>query len=356
MNRIDWVILRRMMSRIGVTLAVFFGLICLVESLDSWRFSYLSGIGGPQLAILAIVTSAVQWTIKTLPVTVLIGAVLGLYDLQSRQELTVIKTTGMSIWRVLRAPTIALILASLAVSLVIEGVTTQINRGLTPSQPGDNSLLAQGGELWLEQGQPGQRYIISAQRILPGGQGLHDITIFMRDTPIGTRVVAPEAVLQDGAWHFATASRFHAEGPAEPLTNYSLPTTTTPADLALKLKSPEDMTFFELAEALSARMTDSGLRAAIAMRFMRLLTLPILLVGSLFIAFAFTAGYRRTSGYGVAVLYGIVLGFVVFVITEMADRAGSAGVLDPTLAAIGPGFVAIVIGLTVLLHKEDGRA
>jgi lipopolysaccharide export system permease protein len=116
------------------------------------------------------------------------------------------------------------------------------------------------------------------------------------------------------------------------------------------------MTFFELAAALSARMTDSGLRAAIAMRFMRLLTLPILLVGSLFIAFAFTAGYRRSSGYGVAVLYGIVLGFVVFVITEMADRAGSAGVLDPTLAAIGPGFVAIVIGLTVLLHKEDGRA
>jgi lipopolysaccharide export system permease protein len=262
----------------------------------------------------------------------------------------------MSIWRVLRAPTVALILASLVVSLVVEGVTTQINRGLNPSKPGDNSVLAQGGELWLEQGKPGQRYVITGKRILPGGRGLNEVTVFLIDEPIGTRVVAPQAELKDGAWRFATASRFHAEGPAEPLVDYTLPTTTTPADLALKLKSPEDMTFFELATALSAQMTDSGLRAAVAMRFMRLLTLPGLLVGSLFIAFAFTAGYRKASGYGVAVLYGIVLGFVVFVITEMADRAGSAGVLDPTLAAVGPGFVAIVIGLTVLLHKEDGRA
>jgi lipopolysaccharide export system permease protein len=51
-----------------------------------------------------------------------------------------------------------------------------------------------------------------------------------------------------------------------------------------------------------------------------------------------------------------VLGFVVFLVTEMADRAGSAGVLDPTFAAVGPAFVAVLTGLTVLLYKEDGRA
>lgn len=70
---------------------------------------------------------------------------------------------------------------------------------------------------------------------------------------------------------------------------------------------------------------------------------------------AFTAGYRRTNRYGGTVLYGVVLGFVVYVVTELATRSGFAGVLDPTFAAAGPAFVAIVIGLTVLLYKEDGR-
>ncbi|WDR03583.1 LptF/LptG family permease [Devosia algicola] len=91
------------------------------------------------------------------------------------------------------------------------------------------------------------------------------------------------------------------------------------------------------------------------MRVIKLLALPLVLCGSLLIAFAFTAGYRRSDRYGAAILYGIVLGFVVFMITEMADRAGSSGVLDPGFAAVGPAFVAIVIGVTVLLYKEDGR-
>jgi lipopolysaccharide export system permease protein len=78
------------------------------------------------------------------------------------------------------------------------------------------------------------------------------------------------------------------------------------------------------------------------------------LVGSLFIAFAFTAGYSRRMQIGPSVLYGMVLGFLVFVITEMADRAGSTGALDPLVAAISPALVAIIIGVTVLLRREDG--
>ena len=70
---------------------------------------------------------------------------------------------------------------------------------------------------------------------------------------------------------------------------------------------------------------------------------------------AFTAGYRRTNRYGGTVLYGVVLSFVVYVVTELATRRGFAGVLDATFAAAGPAFVAIVIGVTVLLYKEDGR-
>jgi lipopolysaccharide export system permease protein len=50
------------------------------------------------------------------------------------------------------------------------------------------------------------------------------------------------------------------------------------------------------------------------------------------------------------------LGFVVFVITEMAGRAGAAGVLNPAFAAWEPAIVAGVAGVTILLHKEDGRA
>lgn len=356
MNRIDWVVLRRVGSRIAVTVLVFYGLIALVESLDTWRFNYVKDQHGLASAMLMVGMSAVKWTIKTLPVTVLMGAILGFIDLKARHELTVIHASGVSIWRTVRAPVIALALVSLAISLGLETVSTQVNRQLYPTPPGQVTMATPAGEIWLQQGSGDTRYVMMATGMQPGGESMGQVTIFRQDSTADARIEAPEAILENGNWRLPVATIRNPESPPRIVNDYLLPTSSTPAELRLKLASTEDMTFFELVGLLRAGVADPAIRTAGTMRLIKLLALPLVLTGSLFIAFAFTAGYRRSSNYGPAVLYGIVLGFVVFVITEMADRAGSTGVLDPAFAAIGPAFVAIVIGVTVLLHREDGRA
>jgi lipopolysaccharide export system permease protein len=356
MSRIDWIVLSRLASRIGVTVFVFYGLIALVESLDTWRFNFVADNSGYLMAVLMVAMSAVRWTIKTLPVTVLMGAILGFLDLKARHEMTVIQSSGISIWRAVRAPTIVLGLVSLTIVLGAETASTMINRGLYPTPPGQANMQTPEGEIWLEQRSGETHYVMMAAGMQPGGSLLGDVTVFQLNGSGEDRIEAPEARLEAGEWLFPAATVRTADAQARLVRDYRLPTTSTSAEISLKLSSTEDMTFFELATLLSRGVTDPSIRNAAAMRLIKLLALPLVLTGSLFIAFAFTAGYRRSSNYGPAVLYGVVLGFVVFVITEMADRAGSTGVLDPTFAAVGPAFVAIVIGVTVLLHKEDGRA
>lgn len=353
MTRIDWLVLKRLGSRIGATVFIFYGLIALVESLDTWRFTVVSEQAGTLMALVMVAMSAVRWTIKTLPVTVLMGAILGLADLKARHELTVIKASGISIWRAVRAPTIAMVLISFVVALGAETVSTQINRGLYPTPPGQAALLTPPGEIWIEQEGDGQRYVLMARSMSPGGAELTEVTLF-RSGGI-PRIEAPTAILENGHWRMPQATARTPDAPPRELYDYEVPTESTPAEISLKLASTEDMTFFDLSRLLQTGVADPMVRAAATMRLFKLLSLPLVLSGSLFIAFAFTAGYRRDTSLGPAVLYGIVLGFVVFVITEMADRAGSTGVLDPTFAAIGPALVAIVIGVTVLLYKEDGR-
>lgn len=356
MSRIDWLVLNRLGSRIGVTVLVFYGLIGLVESLDTWRFNFVAQAHGLHMALVMVAMSAVKWTIKTLPVTVLMGAALGFLDLKARHELTVIQASGISIWRTVRAPVIALALISLAIGLGLETLSTQVNRVLSPTPPGQATMLTPPGEVWLEQRSGDMRYVLMATGMQSGGTVLGQVTLFhIGDSP-EARIEASEATLENGEWVFPAAIVRNPDEPAHTVFDYRVPTDSTAAELGLKLASTEDLTFFELARLLQQGVADPSIRTAATMRLIKLLALPLVLTGSLFIAFAFTAGYRRGSNYGPAVLYGIVLGFVVFVITEMADRAGSTGVLDPTFAAVGPAFVAIVIGVTVLLHKEDGRA
>ena len=60
MNRIDWIIVRRLASNVGLTLAVLFGIVMLVESLNTTRFAALSATGGTALALTAVVLSAAR--------------------------------------------------------------------------------------------------------------------------------------------------------------------------------------------------------------------------------------------------------------------------------------------------------
>lgn len=356
MNRIDLLVLNRLATRIATTVLIFYGLIALVESLDTWRFNYVSEQRGVATAVLMVAMSAVRWTIKTLPVTVLMGAILGLADLKARHELTVIKASGISIWRVLRAPVAALVLVSFFVALGAETISTQINRELNPTPPGQATQLTPAGEIWLEQRGEDAHYVLMARSMGPGGRSLADVTLFHLGPSQVARYEADEAVLENGFWHMPVALARRADAPPYRVFDVRVPTTSSAAEISLKTASTEDMTFFELLTLVQGGVADPGIRSATTMRLLKLLALPLVLTGSLLIAFAFTAGYSRNTQFGPAVLYGIVLGFLVFVITEMADRAGATGTLDPLFAAIGPAIVAIVIGLTVLLNKEDGWA
>jgi lipopolysaccharide export system permease protein len=250
----------------------------------------------------------------------------------------------------MRAPLAIALIGGLAVSMGVHAVVVTVDRGLNSA--GDAQSVA--GGFWLEETGGDGHYILQAGYVHPGGHDLGDVTVFMLDSP-RERIEAPTARLIGGEWVMDDATIFASNRVPEKSSVFYLSTNTTPGDIRTKVSSVKDMTVYELASALAARLNDPRRLAETLTQFIRLLGLPASLCGSLVIAFAFTAGYRRTNKYGGTVLYGIVLGFVVYVLTEMAGRAGDAGVIQPVVAVLGPAVVAIVAGATVLLNREDGR-
>lgn len=357
MSRLDWFVTKRMALRILTTVFLFFGLIMLSESLDQWRFDRLSRISGEATAWLAIVTAATRWAIKTLSVTVLLGSIIGLLEFQSHREFVVMKASGISVWRIMRGPILFLFLFGLAVTLALEGFSTQINREINPTTPGLGGGVARStSDVWLAQTGDEGDYIIRSKGQRNRGQILRDVILFPQwDTDI--RVIqAKRADYNNGIWELQGTVTTMRDGSVSEVGRTDVTTESTPTDLRLTVGSTEDFTYFELFDVLQEGISEPIVRSAAATRFFKLTALPVVLVGSLLIAFAFTAGYRRGNTYGTTIIYGIILGFVVFVITEMADRAGSSGVLNPAYATWGPAAVAMLIGISVLLHKEDGRA
>jgi len=353
MNRIDWVIVRRLLGNIGLTLAVLFVMVGLVEGLNTSRFNTLSAVGGPLLAIAGVAVASARWMVGTLPLTLLVGAVAGLLNLQSTREMTVIKSSGKSVWRLMQAPLAMTILAGLFVALAVDTLVVLADRNISPGSTAGDTMGA-GSALWIDERRAEPHYVLQAGYVSPSGQSLGEVTVFLMDEP-RDRIEAPTAKLVAGEWVMPTATRFRSNETPEIVTDFRLTSSSTPGDMRARIASVGEMTVWELAASLASRLNDPQERAEIETRFLNLVGLPLTLCGSLVIAFAFTAGYRRTNKYGGAVLYGIVLGVLVYVVTELAGRAGSAGVMHPAIAVAGPAAVAIVIGVTVLLNREDGR-
>jgi lipopolysaccharide export system permease protein len=69
----------------------------------------------------------------------------------------------------------------------------------------------------------------------------------------------------------------------------------------------------------------------------------------------FTGAYPAANKLCATVLYGICVGFVVYLVTVLACRLGQAGAMGPAAAAQWAVPAVIGVGLTELLSKEDGR-
>ena len=135
----------------------------------------------------------------------------------------------------------------------------------------------------------------------------------------------------------------------------SVPTATISADLPGVPRMPIRPTFAELVNTASRIRADNAAGFSLIPRLLRaFLTTadpPPPQAGR----DRFTLGYPTANKLGGTVLYGALLGFVVYVVTELANQSRYAGVLNTAFAAARPAFAASSIGLTVL-YKEDGRA
>jgi lipopolysaccharide export system permease protein len=177
----------------------------------------------------------------------------------------------------------------------------------------------------------------------------------MSNTDGRDRIQAEQANLQAGKWVFPDATRYRFDQAPEHLSDLALATKTTPGDLDLQASGVRDLTLAELVAAATTSLSVNEFRAISLTSLYRIFTLPIMVVGSVLIGFATASGYRRNVQYGNTVLFGIVMGFALFTINEMAVRAGNADVLPPLWAMAGPAFVSVLAGLTALLYAHDGN-
>lgn len=339
----------------GVTLLTF-----LIDVLEVLR-----SVGSRVDSLLdPVVISAFRIPVLTeqiLPFAVLLGSMGAFVSLSRRSELVVARAAGLSVWQfALPGLTVALVigvLATLVYNPIATAMKAESDRRAAATLGSVASFLSEASsEAWLSQSTPGGEAIMSVEGIADAGQIIIEPVFWIFDESglLSERVEAVVGELHDDHWSLTEVVRIGTSGQPQRLASLQVPTSLSAQQVRERLSSPDVVSFWRLPETISQAAAAGLPPYRFRLQFHVLLSRPLLLASMVLIAATVSLGLTRSGGIGRMILGGVSAGFMLYVVTEIARDLGSEGLVPAALAAWAPGVVATLLGVTVLLHREDG--
>ncbi len=318
--------------------------------------------------VVSIAALRLPWiSMQILPFAVLVGGIIAFWRLTRSSELIVARAAGVSAWQFLAAPVLcAIALGALAtggvspLSAVMRARAESLD--LTYLRGGGGPLTLAGGQLWLRQADrqldPQGIAILHAERVSVQ-HGLIEadgVSVFRLDGKdhLLERLETPHATLDSAGWLLQQARSVKpAELPGKPAT-LRLPSDLTVQRVQESFAPPDTLSFWALPGFI--RLLDRSGFSSIRHRlhFQSLLALPLLAGTMSLLAAGFSMRQTRRGGVAQMIGSGVAAGFLLFVVSKVAEEFGQSGALPPALAAWAPTVSGLMLSVALLLHLEDG--
>jgi lipopolysaccharide export system permease protein len=298
---------------------------------------------------------------RLMPFCVLIGTMSCYLNFSRRNELVVARAAGVSAWQfVTPAAACAFLLGVLAVtaynplSATLQEQAKRLESDVFGSR--QTTITTNTGTFWISQRTSSGKAYINAVSSRSQGLELSTVTVFKFDKAGAfiERLEAQSAVLQRGFWRLTKVRSYPVGARPQDQAIVDLPTNLTREQVSENFATPESVPFWELPQYIKTAEHVGLAAAGYRLQFQKLLAKPFLLGAIVFLASAVSLRFFRFGGVQKMVLGGILAGFLLYVLSKIADDMTTAGLMPPVAAAWVGVLAAAVVGVTALLYQEDG--
>ncbi len=315
-----------------------------------------------------------------LPIGLLIGAILALAGLAQRNELVILRVSGVSgmgLLKMLWTISIPIICGALLLSEVLTPIAEV--------KSGEANLLLRGrveggmlatGYWFKEPTTNGGTRVINIGKLLASGNVANlrmyefsDATNFSAMSQADTgRFVDGKLVMQNVTENRITASAKNALADAkvtdnplmvvEKLKERTVDTTLTPERLVARILMPERMSLLALRDYIDYLNKNQLQADRQVVAVWRKIAYPFTLIVMLTIAAPISFMQTRRGGVGAKVFIGILLGTGFFMINQLALNVGLLYKWPPVITALFPNICAMLIalGCTWLMENRNALA
>jgi len=313
-----------------------------------------------RLCLLYFLNMAPVVLVQMIPLAVLLAVFLAIGTLSRSNELTAIRSGGISLGHVAApllgaAMTISLLVLATN-ELVVPTTTEQARYIYNVEVKGKQILATQRGNLWFHNA--GQ--LIHIRLFDDSDQSLHGVIVLVTDDDqqLVHRIDARQARFDERGWTLEEAIERDFDPTSGAVTTLRkhdhllLALDKTPEDFMLSQPKPEEMNFWQLKK-ISDTLRDEGfdntrylvdLYAKIATPF------SSLVMAFFGIPFAIQRGRRSNLAMGIGI--SIAVGFLFFIIQTVMQAFGYSATLPPLLSAWGANGIFLLLGLWSLLSTR----
>lgn len=276
---------------------------------------------------------------RIFPMSLLLGCLVGLGELSSNNELTAIRTSGFSKVRTIYGAIIAVLLLSAGNVLLgeylipytaAEAKTAQKKEVTTPG-------------FWAIS----QEYTIEVTNLEP--DRLLGINLYkVKEQELTHIIKAKEALLKSEAWIIPSAEETTVTDQyikQELQEEIELPILIDKNALTALTATPEELPLTKLKHFIGY-LDNNGLDSGeYRLAFWSKLFNPLTNLAMLLIASPLIFAQQRQQGIGARILIGIVLGLIIYLVTEMLGHFILISGYPPIVGALFPTILAVTIAL-----------
>lgn len=327
-----------------LALFTFFDFLEEINSIGRGRYEFRDAV----LYILLTIPGMVN---QLLPISSLLGCVIGLGMLASNSELIALRSAGVSlkriVWSVLK---VAILVISIGLLLGewIAPVSDQYAVTMR-SVAISNQISLEGKQgLWAKDGPE----VVNVRDILPGGR-LGEILIYRIDADhkLSNVLHAQSASYHDGNWYLedVTSTLISDVGVAS-LHHHeqAWPTNLSPDLLNVVTVEPRTLSFPGLLQYIHY-LEINGLSAEIYKQALwNKLSVPLITITMMLLGIPFVFGPLRNVGIGSRIFVGSLIGIGFQLINQMVGNLGLVFHINPIISSTVPVMFAFFLSLILL--------
>ena len=358
-NILDRYILREFLKILLLVLVSVIALFIVIDFTETAKDARESGASASTILTYYRfqIFGIINWT---LPISVLVATLVTFALLQKNNEVTAIKSSGVSLYRIgLPIMAVAVAMSILAYFILDFVLPYSTRRADEMKRRIDGSVVIKTRtqqKLWyLGKG----HYILNFLGYDAENRRLTQVQVFEFDPNafrLTRRVYAQRATWNGRAWEFENGwmRSFPDDGSLiETMIDkpVALFYSETPEDFATEVKAPEQMTYAQLRRYITT-LRESGYAAdELTVRLYEKTSWPAISIVMALIAmpFAFKMG-RRGALYGVGIALGV--GLIYWMIFRVFTNFGDVGNLPPLLSAWAANILFALAAAYLFLHVE----